>query len=218
MPLPTPLAISSPNPTIGNGFDTEATVLNTLLTNLKSDTGGVTSINNYLSTTKLENLYIKEQAVQSPQLYLQAAWENFGSNVSLAVASASTTQFLSDLITITIDPGFTNAIIDMDAVLNMTGKASGATSWTFFLEQLATQVSSAGSGTKVLPPSGTALNIVIPEDTATTSRATVPFTALWAVGGPGTYYFKFSGSANSTAPTFNQTSSNYKYKIYNDTY
>lgn len=107
MAIPT---FSTPaNPTIGNGFDTEATILNTLLTDLK---GNWSAWSTYLNSTGLEHQYIAPKAVEGPNINAHASLVNFP-NAEVSITATSTYTGSTGSLTFS----YSNAVVKVYVML-----------------------------------------------------------------------------------------------------
>lgn len=100
--------VSDPNPSIGNGFDTEAVVQNTLNTSIK---GALNGLYSYLITTGLENDALAPQAVISDQILLQSQVVNMD-NTDTPLSVSTTYVSSSYGGTISMSHAFANAVTE----------------------------------------------------------------------------------------------------------
>jgi hypothetical protein len=111
MALPT---FSTPsNPSIGNDFNSEATVLNTLLTALKTNW---TDFNTYLTGTGLEHQYIAPKAIEGANVVAHANLQNLGAgettvtatNIYTSASTSITTSYADAYVRITVQIAIRN--------------------------------------------------------------------------------------------------------------
>jgi hypothetical protein len=187
MAIYTPTSPSNPNPTIGNPFNTEATVLDTLLTSLKAD---FTGYDNYFTTTGLENAYIADQAVQSPQFQPQAGDGIFqSSNTDIPDSAGGGPVIISDEIAITTT--FNDAKVMWNYAIRLTWSSGAASNVFHYLERSSTSGFGAGTGT-IIAPSGGSTPIVKQESRSSSVSLYTGQPVVDTLATAGTYYYHFT--------------------------
>ena len=216
MPIPTLTSPANPNPTIGNPFNTEAVVNNTLLTSIKAD---FSTLENYYNLTGWENQYLANQSVQSEQLYPQAVFNRFGSGTTVLNTLADT--FMSDEISINIPVNNAKVIFqaNINWILSQVSGTAGSdmSEVDYYLESNATPGFAAAAGTAVLPPGGVKTRS---RDGQTNNFliGNTPLIAVDTVATAGNRYYRFTAKENQNVlfnRTINRATSTYFYWITN---